>query len=201
MTTTGIRASSGVARIERSTSSPSMRGILRSSSTKLGIPLDAPGERSPPMEVIEGFSIPSRTRSISLSRLAPDRASAVSSASRSLSSTRRSRLMPTVSMVSGRLGARREPDSVQGQIDRRPLPGGAFRPGATPVPGDDSPHQGEADPGPLELVGPVQPLENAEELVGKPWIESGPVVADEQDGQPSSSPAQPTSIRADPGPA
>ncbi len=45
---------------------------------------------------------------------------------------------------------------------------------------DDPPHIGQADAGPLELLGAVQALKHAEQLVDVPHVEADAVVADEE---------------------
>src|SRR5712691_7747967 len=107
-------------------------------------------------------------------------ASSASSASRGLSSTRRMRLKELMarSFLWSASGGR---PPFQREIKRGALVHCAFGPDAAPVPRHDPPDGGQTNAGAFELLGPVQPLEDAEQLVGILHVEPGAVVADEQD--------------------
>ena len=69
----------------------------------------------------------------------------------------------------------------QGEIERGALVHRAFRPDASAVPVDDPPDGGQADAGAFELLGPMQPLKHAKQLVRVLHVEPDAVVPHEQD--------------------
>src|SRR5438093_1586472 len=66
--------------------------------------------------------------------------------------------------------------SLEGEVEGGALIGLGVGPDASAVALDDALHDGQADSGPLVLLGPVQPLEDAEQLVGVAHVEADPVV-------------------------
>ena len=67
----------------------------------------------------------------------------------------------------------------ESEVERRALVGLGVGPDAAAVAVDDPLHDGEADAGALIVLGPVQPLEDAEQLVGVAHVEADAVVLDE----------------------
>src|SRR5438093_9370425 len=68
--------------------------------------------------------------------------------------------------------------SPEGEAERRPFVRLRLGPDAAAVPVDDPLHDGQADAGALVVLGVVQPLEHAEELVGVAHVEADAVVLD-----------------------
>src|SRR5204862_5699849 len=120
-------------------------------------------------------SAPSRTWKTSLARRWEASASSAISASRGLSSTRRMRFkeLDNGSVLWPALRGR---GPFQREIERSALVDSALGPDAAPVPRHDPPDGGQTDAGAFELLGPVQPLEDAEQLVGILHVEPGAVV-------------------------
>src|SRR5439155_9775416 len=67
----------------------------------------------------------------------------------------------------------------QGEVEGGPLSRRPFGPHPPAVAVEDPLHRRQADAVALELVGPVQPLERLEQLVGVGRVEPDPVVAHE----------------------
>src|SRR5258708_574322 len=141
--TTGCRAVRGSLRIRRRTSRPSTLGSLMSRRITFG--------EIAPAKIASRAAAPSRTTSMRLARLCRRRARSVSFSSYLLSSTSRMSTGPSA-------GNRRLSD---GEEEGRSLAGLAFGPDPPAVPLDDPLHDRQADARPLELVGAVQPLEDA----------------------------------------
>src|SRR5437899_8756035 len=105
-------------------------------------------------------------------------ARSVRATSSGLSST--SRIFPGFTRASRPAGS----GPSQGEVERRSLIDGAFRPDPAAVPVDDPPDGCEADTGALEFGSGMQALEHAEQLVRVLHVEAGAVVPDHE-GLPS----------------
>src|SRR5581483_10416382 len=105
-----------------------------------------------------------------LARLAVLKACSVSLMSLGLSST--SRMSVRSSCMSG---------SLHCKVECRALADARLGPDPSAVAVDDALHDRQADAGPLEIFGAMQPLEHAKELVGVFHVEADSVVADEED--------------------
>src|ERR1035437_8433180 len=140
----------------RSTSMPSMRGILMSRTTTAGLPgLRVP--YFPSQRRYASASTPSLTTVTRLARLLSASASSVNSASLGLSSA--SRICFSSAMVSLLFAWQRE-------IERSALVDYSLGPDAAAMTGDNALNIGQANPGSLEFLLGMQALKYAKELVG-----------------------------------
>src|SRR5215218_4589015 len=122
-------------------------------------------------------------------RLSSRRRSIASFSESSTSSTRRVPITgPLFTLASRNLGLLRGEDTVpdlpasEREVEGGPLAYTPLRPDPAAVPVDDARHSRQADPGPLELILTVQPLERAEQFVCVRLVEAGPVVPHVVDG-------------------
>src|SRR5215212_6324032 len=122
-------------------------------------------------------------------RLSSRRRSIASFSESSTSSTRRVPITgPLFTLASRNLGLLRGEVTVpdlpapEREVEGGPLAYTPLRPDPAAVSVDDARHRRQADPGPLELILTVQPLEGAEQLVCVCLVEAGPVVPHVVDG-------------------
>src|SRR5690349_16335881 len=171
--TTGMCLVRGSLLIVRSTSIPSTSGSLMSSSTSRGSSLGSRPAYRPSQKRWSSASDPSRATSIVFAKRPRLNASCASSRSSGLSSTSSTRVGNSfmVDLLDG-----------QGEVEGGADPGFGVGPHATAVAQDDAVGEGQPDAGALVVLGPVQPLEHAEELVRVAHVEAGPVVPDEGRG-------------------
>src|SRR5258706_1435833 len=158
--TTGMRCVRGSAFRRRSTSRPSTFGSFRSSRISVGF--------SPSPSSTSSACWPSRATTISFMMVLFLSARSVRASWSGLSSTSRIFFIAPVS---------------EGEREGRALLDGALGPDPSSVALDDTRDRREADPRSLELVGAVQPLEGAEELVRVRHLEAGAVVPHEEVGR------------------
>src|SRR5690242_20838900 len=83
----------------------------------------------------------------------------------------------------------------EGKEERRAAVHLAVRPDTAAVPLDDALRQGQPDAGALELVGAMQPLKHAEQLVDVAHVEPHPVVPHEVDDRLSLAPRPDLDLR------
>src|SRR5688572_28270589 len=158
MITTGMARSAGSPFIRRSTSMPSTLGIFKSSSTSFGFCRSLARRYS-------SASAPSFTQCRRLTRLFRRSARCVISASWGLSSTSRISSCSTI-------GLPRQREVKAGALANPP-----FGPDPPAVAAHDALHDRQPNTGPGELVGAVQALEDAEQLLDVAHIEADAVVA------------------------
>src|SRR6266542_550779 len=172
-TTTGMVRVRGSPFTRRRTSSPSTRGSFRSRRITLGGSSTRRPSYRPSPNTYSRASAPSRTTCMWFARWLSRNACSVSSMSFGLSSTSRISIGPRItgSVIGG--------FALEAEQERRARAGLRLRPHPPAVPLHDPLDDGEADPGPLILLGPVHPLEHPEQLVRVAHVESDAVVFDE----------------------
>src|ERR1700691_5694056 len=176
---TGIALVFGSSLISFKTCSPSTLGSFKSSRTSMGRSSPPRAEYSPRRNRKSSASAPSRARITRFATWHFFSACSASSASDGVSSTSR---ISTAS-VSGRLALRRR--RFVGRLRQRSqrekkCSSGIhlrFRPDFASVPPNDPLHGDEPNPGSLEILLPMQPLEHSKELIGIARVEPHSVVA------------------------
>src|SRR5919109_1807983 len=185
-TTTGSGRVRGSLLRRRSTSRPSTSGSFRSSSTTLGPSSRVRPAYAPVPNRKSSASAPSRTTWMRLATWCWAKACTASSTSSGLSSTSRISTGPS-GTAAGSPPSLLAPTGVasfahsEREGEGRAAVDGRLCPHAPAVAVHDALHDRQPDARPLVVLGAVQPLEDAEELVRVARVEAHPVVADEVD--------------------